>query len=1031
MPLSPQDRLGNYQIVSLLGAGSMGVVYRATDTRLGRDVAIKVLPHDVAADAHRLARFEHEARTVAQLDHPHVVTLFSIEDVDGMRFLTMEFVDGEGLDRHVTAGGLPVTRVLELGTAIADALATAHDKGIVHRDLKPANVMLTRAGEVKVLDFGLAKLEASHPGLDVATDLTVATPLSTPGQVVGTAPYMAPEQIRGEEADARADVFALGVVLYELIAGRRPFEGNTFGVISTAILRDAPAPLSSIRDDVPAALESLITRCLEKNPTARFQTAARVRDALRAIDRDDAEPAHADGVISVVPPVPSTPLLGREETLERAGQRLREGVRLLTVTGYGGTGKTRFAIELFRRLAPGYSGGAAFVSLAAVTTATEVLPTIASSLEIAEAHGRSALDALSTVIGDRAVLLVLDNLEQVLDAATDLADLVARCSHLQVVATSRAPLKVGAESEFALPPLDLPAAGESAPEVLLAYPSVTLFVQRAKRVQPNFELDQTNAGAVAAICRRLDGLPLALELAAARVRILDPAGLLQRLDHALDLLTSGDRDLPLRQRTLRTTISWSYSLLDPQEQQLLRRLSVFHEGWTFEAMEHVCYDESDRHRAIDELESLVEKGLVRVVGNGGRYSLLETIRAFAAEQLHASGEVQALRDRHANYYLAFSDEQSGHFRGIEQCAAARRVRADNANELAAIHWLTACARGGDAEALEKGLLLCGHLTWFWHVAGLHLTARGLLDDILALATDLAPSRGRALAFFSAGMVSSVTGEWDRGLEEWTASYRDGLALDDQRLACEGAMGIGYVHLSVGRLEEAREPIRDAIERSGGGVCDFTHALSMALEGMLLFSSGDLETGVARVEAAREIQERLGDCEGSGIALSFLAQMRFAAGDLPQARELYARSLHSFEAIGDRPEIARVHCETGWAALADSDGLHAQRAFCRALRTYEEVGSPRGTGLALYGLAAVEAAEGRPERAVRIAIAAETLSARAGVVCDHPMDPGVAERIAALKSSIPETALDGLVSEASALSPADVLEMFEDRAAEAA
>lgn len=329
--------------------------------------------------------------------------------------------------------------------------------------------------------------------------------------------------------------------------------------------------------------------------------------------------AHDEDAVMVPPPTPSTPLLGREGTVLTAIERLREGAGVLTISGYGGTGKTRFAIELYRRLMREYSGGgAAFVSVASVTDAAEVLPTVSTSLDIAEAHGRSALEALCTVIGDRPMLLVLDNLEQVLDAAEEIAKLVARCPNLQVIATSRAPLKIGAESEFALPPLDLPAETETALEALEACPSVTLFVQRAAKVKPGFALSENNAEAVSAICRHLDGLPLALELAAARVRILEPAKLLQRLDRALDLLTSGDRDLPQRQKTLRATISWSYSLLEEPEQLQLRRCSVFHEGWTFEAMEQVCYAEDECSQAFDELESLVEKGLVRVIEEGER-----------------------------------------------------------------------------------------------------------------------------------------------------------------------------------------------------------------------------------------------------------------------------------------------------------------------------------------------------------------------------------------------------------------------------
>jgi predicted ATPase len=692
------------------------------------------------------------------------------------------------------------------------------------------------------------------------------------------------------------------------------------------------------------------------------------------------------------------------------------------VSWYGGTGKTRFSIELFRRHAPGYQGGAAFVSLASVTEAAEVMSTVTSTLDIAEAHGRSDLEAVATVIGTRPFLLILDNLEQVLDAATDIAELVARCPALQVVATSRAPLKIGAELEFPLPPLEIPDKDEHAPERLRQCPSIELFVQRALKVKPGFQLDETNADAVSGICRQLDGLPLALELAAARVRILEPARLLQRLDHALDLLSSGDRDLPLRQRTLRATISWSYSLLEAPEQQLLRRCSVFHEGWTFEAMEQVCYDDEDRWRALDELESLVEKGLVRVIAGGARYSLLETIRAFAAEQLHTTGETDKLRDRHAQFIVDWMATLADDFRSARQVESMAEYRADNANELAAIHWLLARAREGSAEALENVMLLCGRLDWFWHVSGMHNTARGLYDEALALARDNPPSTGKGLAWLGAAMVSITTGEWDRSFDEWTAGYETGAQIGNDAIAAEGLMGIGYVHLNCGRLAEAREPIERSIELSTD---DSLRALSMSIRGMLLFQDGDLDGGTRVVDEALRIQQNNRDCEGGGISLSFLASMSFARGDLQRARELYVESERTFEEVGDRPEVARVQCEAGWTALADDDSTAAGAIFRRALLTYEEVGSPRGTGLAMLGLAAVEAAEGRAERAVVIGAAAQALEARAGVVCDHPMDPGVVERIESLKATIPQGAVDDIVAKAGALSPADVLVMLAE------
>jgi non-specific serine/threonine protein kinase len=1445
--------LAHYRITAKVGEGGMGEVYRATDTRLGREVAIKVLSAELAASQERLERFQREARALAALDHPGIVTVYSVEEADGLHFLTMQLVEGEPLDHLIPGKGLGVDRILEIGAAVAEALAAAHEKGIVHRDLKPANIMVARDGRVKVLDFGLAKIAASPS--DETLDTQMATALQTrEGIVMGTVPYMSPEQVAGRAVDPRTDLFSLGVVLYEMATGVRPFMGQSSAELASAILRDRPGPLAELRSDLPRGLAGVIERCLEKDPEARFATAralcegleaatsepppveteltpisraAAVADSgatrteegfwvavlpfrytgadadlaalveglseeivtglsrfsyLRVIARSSTE-RHASGVadaralgeelgaryvmqgslrhagstlritaqlvdavsgahlwaesyhrpfvpdkffelqddvgpriVSTVadmngvlphsmsellrhrdpqglspyeavlrgfgylerieaeehavvrsaleraveqapdqadawamlsmmyaeehkhgfntrpdpldraleaarravaaapsnhlgyhmlaqalffrrelaafrnaadravalnpmdgcttafmgilmayagdwdhgcalteramelnphhpgwyrfsaffnayrqedyraaldvalkfnmpsyfythaaiaaahgqlgereaaegaleellaqkpdfatsareefgkwvgagellesfldglrkaglevpeagaappeaesprdrvwrpPPRPPTPLLGREASLETAAGILGGGARVLTVTGHGGTGKTRFAIELFQRMEPGYADGAAFVSLASVTAATEVLPTVSVALDIAEAQGRSALEALATVIADRRVLLILDNLEQVLDAAADIAELVSRCPLLQIIATSRARLKIGSESEFALPPLEVPPSGTKSLEKLGRSPSVALLLQRAKKVRPGLELTPANAEAIVAICRRLNGLPLALELAAARLRILDPAALLARLDNALDVLTSGDRDLPLRQRTLRATLAWSYSLLDPHEQRLLRCVSVFHEGWTIEAIEHVSFREEERYRALDELDSLVEKGLVSVVGAGGRYALLETIRAFSAEQLEASGETVPGRDAHADYYLEFASEIAAAMRGPAQREAMSRARADHANTLAAARWFTSGARRGDATALEKGLLLCGHLNWFWHIGGHHMTGRALLDELLALAAEAAPSRGRALARLAAGMISTVTGEWERSLEEWTGGYEDGLVVGDEEVAAEGSMGVGYCHLSGGRMDEARTALAEATSRSSGGVNDFIHALSMTLEGMRLFATGDLEGGIALVEQARQIQQRLDDCEGGGVALSFLAQMISAKGDQERALELYRDALALFESIGDHPEIARVLCETGWAALAAADVRGAQDAFRRAVHAYEVVGSPRGTGLALLGLAAVEAAAGRSERAVAIAAAAQALSERAGVVVEHPMAPDVVDRIEALKASIPKTRLDGIVTDGSELSPAAILAMLSE------
>jgi serine/threonine protein kinase/tetratricopeptide (TPR) repeat protein len=304
MPLSPGTRLGTYDITGLLGAGGMGEVYRARDLRLDRDVAVKVLPEAVASSPDRLAQFEREARMIAGLNHPSIVTLYSIEEEDGVPFLTMELIEGQSLVSLVTPGGLPLSRILELSIPLADALVAAHERGVVHRDLKPGNVMVTREGRVKVLDFGLAKLSRGDKQAGATTITTTEGSTDTrEGRILGTVPYMAPEQFRGEPVDARTDLFALGIMLYELSTGRRPFTGDTSVDVSSSILRDAPEPLQSVRADLPGDLDRIVGRCLEKNPRDRFQTALDVCTELRGLKQtlERGAPAKqaAQGVASI------------------------------------------------------------------------------------------------------------------------------------------------------------------------------------------------------------------------------------------------------------------------------------------------------------------------------------------------------------------------------------------------------------------------------------------------------------------------------------------------------------------------------------------------------------------------------------------------------------------------------------------------------------------------------------------------------------------------------------------------------------
>jgi non-specific serine/threonine protein kinase len=1001
-----------YRLEREIGAGGMATVYLADDLKHGRKVAVKVLRPDLAA-ALGPARFLQEIRTTANLRHPNVLPLYDSGEEAGFLFYVMPYLEGESLrDRLARDRQLPVTEALRIVDEVADALGYAHGRGVIHRDIKPENILFD-SGHAVVADFGIAH----------AVTASGDEQLTKTQGVIGTPHYMSPEQARGEAVDSRSDLYALGCMLYEMLAGRPPFTGTSAMAV---LARHLTEPIPSLHAACPAVEASVVhavERALAKTAAGRFATMQEWRDALRSGGTGGtARTGPQAPVILKPPPAPATPLLGRESVLDAALASLRSGIRVFTITGPGGTGKTRFAVEIFHRVQPEYPEGAAFVSLAAVTAAEGVMPAIGAALDIAEAHGRSAVDAVATLFAEHRALLVLDNFEQVLGAAPDVAALAARCPKLQIVATSQAPLRIGAEVEMLLPPLDLPLPDATAPDDVAKAPAVALFIQRAARVKPGFAVTEANAGDVAAICRQLDGLPLALELAAARIRILDAKALRSRLDHALDVLTSGDRDLPARHRTLRATVGWSYSLLDAGEQRLLRRASVFSEGFTLEAMEAVCYEPAERSRSLHELESLVEKGLVQVASSGDRFRLLETIRQFGAERLDEAGEVEATRRAHAAYFVKFAATVAAGIKGERQLEAMACARAENPNTQAALHWVVERARAGDAAALDQGLLLCGHLNWAWHIAGQHLTARGPIDALLALAAERGPSLGRALARWASGMVGTATGEWEWALRDTLAGMEDARAMGDDAVIAEIAMALGYVNLSMGRIAEASIALDEAIAVGAASGASFIQAIAMAIKGLLLFVTGDLPAGMSLIEDARRIQIRIGDFEGGGMTLSFLAQMCFVKGDHVRAMATYREALKALETVGDQPEVARVLCELGWTALATEDLPEARRWFVRALRAYDENGSPRGLGQALAGLAATEAAAGRVERAVLIVALAQAMSERAGVVVAHPMAPGISERIEALKAAVPQDALDALVARGRSLTPSEVMAM---------
>ena len=726
--LSPGARFGSYEILQRLGAGGMGEVYRAKDSRLDREVAIKTLSLDRCSHPEALSRFEQEARSASALNHPNIVTIYELGHENGTRYIAMELVDGETVRSLLASGPIPFRKLVAIAAQIADGLAKAHEIGLIHRDLKPENLMVSHDGMAKVLDFGLAKLLKPDRGSSESS-----TTITEHGTVVGTVGYMSPEQATGEDVDFRSDQFSFGSVLYEMATGAPAFRKKTHAETMAAILRDEPERLGTKTLQAPAPFIWIVERCLAKDPKQRYASTrdlardlAAVRDRLADVPTREAEPRRNNL------PVQRTAFIGRERESDDLRQLLsRPGLHLVTLTGPGGIGKTRLALQVAGEMADQFPSGVCFVALSAIAERGLIASAIAQAVGVRETGNTSLQENLMEYVGalSQPMLLVLDNFEHLVSAAPIVAQMLTAGPKLKVVVTSQAPLHIYGEHEFPVPPLALPDPKSNPPlEVLSRLPAIELFVERAQAVKHQFALTKENAPAVAAICSRLDGLPLAIELAAARIKLLSPSAMLTRLESRLSLLTGGARDLPTRQQTLRNTVEWSYGLLNVAEQTLLRRFSVFTGGCTLDALEAVCDTKGDLGLdVLDAMASLVDKSLaqqVEQVDKETRFVMLSAVREYALERLAESNDESATRRAHAAYYLVLAEE------GAEDIAAQPewldRYEVEHENFRLAIDYLI---KTGDA---EWGLRLGAALFRFWETREHFAEGRDAIGRLLAL-----------------------------------------------------------------------------------------------------------------------------------------------------------------------------------------------------------------------------------------------------------------------------------------------------------
>ncbi len=977
--------IGTFEILGELGRGGMGVVYRALDPRLDREVALKVLPPEIASDPDRLQRLRREARLLASLNHPNIGAIYSLEEAtDGSFVLVLELIEGVSLRERLEAGPCPTGEATRLAEQIAGALEAAHNRGVIHRDLKPDNIRLTPEGTVKVLDFGLAFNEnarapgilggkaspvgpvleagAADPGFPATgasgEDATQVT-AGPSGMIEGTPGYMSPEQARGADQDRRTDLFSFGCILFECLAGRAAFGGSTWMERIATTLSVEP-DWDALPASTPPPVREMVRLCLRKDPAERLSSMTEVRRILEAgVDERTVvfSPGSPGSAGSAPPgnlPRQLNRFVGREREITEVMQWMAK-VSLLTLTGVGGGGKTRLALRVAEEFEAAFPDGRWLAELGPLSDPEQVAVTVARVLGLREEPGRSLPDLIAAGVGQRSVLVILDNCEHLLDAAGRLAEhLLQACPRLKILVTSREPLGIGGETVWRVPSLATTPTGEGS-----VGEAAELFFDRARSVVPAFRLEGGTIAIVQKICARLDGIPLAIELAASRVRLLSVEQILAKLDDRFRLLTGGSRTALERHQTLRATVDWSYGLLSAEEKRLLRHLSVFAGGWTLEGATAVSGAEADEFEVLDSLAHLVDKSLAAMEESRGavRYRTLETVRQFAREELDRSNEGGGSRDRHLRFFLRLAEDGEAGLKGRDQKEWLERLEVEHENMLSALRWAPSCADG-----TETALRLAAALTSFWLARGHFVLGRAAVADVLALPAvmprdrtiavdggETEPLRPELVAHpLLSARVLTAAGTLALGQGEWPVARRyfeDALdlwrGLRDLAGISRASNLLGVVLLRLGEVAAARRSMEESLElaRALGERSMLPSVLNNL--GSLAMNRQDNEAAYRHFEEAALILRELGNRLHLAVALGNQGHVAQKLGDTAAADRCYGESLALHQELGNRPGAAGTLTLLGQSAWTRGDHAEARRRWTEALTCYRDIGSRRG------------------------------------------------------------------------------------------
>jgi predicted ATPase/DNA-binding CsgD family transcriptional regulator len=955
------QQLGNYRLLRLLGRGGFADVYLGEHIHLHKPAALKILRMRLGEQESE--QFLREAQTLAWLEHPHIVRVLDFAVQDGLPFLVMDYAVGGTLrTKHPAGTRLPLENVLVYVEQVASALQFAHDQHLMHRDVKPENMLLNAKEEVLLADFGLARLAPIHQASTQSLNPTLA----------GTTPYLAPEQVHGQPGPA-SDQYALGVVVYEWLCGQRPFRGTPVEVA----LQHISTPPPSFHEQLPEfspAVEEVVLRALAKEPEERFLSVQYFAIALQHTAHHmeyrsvaPAELVSSTGAAPSVEPfwkVPTvlTPLVGREQDVAAVCALFsRPDVRLLTLLGVGGIGKTRLAVQVASQLRERFEDGVCFVSLAPISDPSLVLSSIAHEFGLQEAGAQPLEETVKAWLRDKHFLLLLDNFEQIVSAAPLLEDLLSASPRLVILVTSREVLRLSAEHLFPVPSLTFPdLATLTEQEDLAQYAAVSLFLLRTQAIKPDFQLTPTNAHTIAEICVRLDGLPLAIELAAARIRILPPQALLTRLAQRFQVLTGGSRTLPLRQQTLRNTIKWSYDLLNEQEQQLFRCLSIFVGGCTLQAAEAVCGRSSDaavgiEGELLDGVASLIDKSLLHQSEQEGeepRLTMLETIREFGRECLEREGELETARRAHANYYLALVEAAEPLLIGTEQLLWFDRLERDLDNLRAILQAATV----GGVDEREEALRLGAALRLFWLGRGYFHEGRSFLVQLLA-STQVVVASVRLRALNALGVILWTQND-TRGLEP----VADETLTLARKQGDQLQMTVALILRGAAMMQERRDYaqaqacLEEALSKARVIGDRLTLVWAFASLGRLALYQQDAPLAITYLEEGLALCRVMGEKVGMSALLLLLAQAELSGGHIARARTLSEESLTLYQALGNTWGIAQAFSLLGRLAIQQEELRQAEEFLTDSARLASEIGDRRNIArsrLLLAGLATLQ------------------------------------------------------------------------------